>query len=79
MGISWRAFWKHDYYEVSLHARAYGQRVTRTLEVAAFQVMHMYNAFTGNSVTVDELLGRGERVDLINDPTARDKLEATRG
>lgn len=78
-GIRWKDFWNHDYYEVCLHVKAYQNRLEKNLEVAAFQVMHLYRAFTGDKVTVDELLGRGQRIDLVNDPMALEKLRATHG
>jgi hypothetical protein len=46
----------------------------KLLEIGAFQVMHIYRAFTGDSVSIDQLLGRGTRIDLVNDPMAANRL-----
>lgn len=59
---------------MSLYIRAYNARMMKLLEIGAFQVMHIYRAFTGDSVSIDQLLGRGTRIDLVNDPMAANRL-----
>jgi hypothetical protein len=71
-------FWKLDYYEVTLHMRAYRQKCDKDLERAAWQVSHLHRAFSGTNISVAELLGRGQRYDLINDPYALERLKEDR-
>lgn len=74
-GMSWQAFMDATYFVTSLHIKADVKKSNQLMEMLAWHATHIYRAMTGDTLTVNDLLGRvTERIDFANDPAALDRL-----